>query len=453
MYNLVVTSQKLKDKVNNLPHVPGVYIYRNSAGRVIYVGKAKDLKNRVKSYFAVELDPGTKTFKLVQQIEDMEYIEVFSELEALVLEAEMIKRYKPKYNIALKDDKSYLYIVIRKEKLKVGGKKRVLPKLLTVREGDIKETDVTYGPYPSANTAKFIVKAIRKALPYRDCSAGKYNRYQNLGRPCLYGHLGLCQAPCVSRISAEDYRKEIKKIERFLSGDSEKIINSLKKHMEKASGEQRFEDAAGFRDKLQKFEYVRRQYKSPEKYINNPYLVEDLLNKALDELLVNIEILDRLPKRIECYDISNISGKESTGSMVVSIDGRLKNSEYRRFKIKLKNEPDDFEMMYEVLKRRFKREKSKSKGRWGIPDLVVVDGGKGQVSAAIEALGELSIKVPVVGLAKKEELIVYMESGKFKEIMLSRDNEGLKLLQRLRDEAHRFARKYHHHLRMKKLKS
>lgn len=211
------------------------------------------------------------------------------------------------------------------------------------------------------------------------------------------------------------------------------------------SKNQRFEEAAKFRDSISKFNYVRQDFKSAGKYLDNPYLVQDTREQSLKELMTVIPSLKDLPRRIECYDISNISGKDSVGSMVVSIDGEITKREYRRFKVRSKATPDDFAMMEEVLTRRLRQD-------WDVPDLIVVDGGKGQVSAAIAAMTKLNVDIPLIGLAKKFETIVYFEDSEFVEIVLPRDNTGLQLLQRLRDEAHRFAQAYHHKLRLNSIK-
>lgn len=431
----------LTQKVNNLPKVPGVYLYKNLENEIIYVGKAKNLRSRVKSYFLNNLSKDSKTYALVENIVDMDYIEVLSEFEALILEAELIKKYRPKYNISLKDDKSYIYIVINYEK--INGVE--IPRVITARKPDLSARDIYFGPFPDASTTKFIVKTIRRIFPFRDCSSNKYLRYQKLGKPCLYGHIGLCQAPCVGNISLGDYKKEVTKVKSLLEGKKISVINEIEKKMQDSSKSHAYEKAAEFRDLLNKFNYVIKNFKAPQNYIDNPYLVDDIVMQSLTELVKNIPILTTLPNRIECYDISNLSGKEAVGSMVVAIDGRIANKEYRRFKIKLKSDPDDFGMIREVIKRRLKRIE------WEYPDLFVIDGGKGQVSAAKEVLKELNVNIPVVGLAKRFELIVYEKDGHFFEIELERNNEGLKLLQRLRDEAHRFAQRYHHLLRAKRL--
>lgn len=444
----------IQQKYKNLPKTPGVYKFFNSNGKIIYIGKAKNLRNRVSSYFQKNLKIGTKTQALVSRINDIEYTETTSELEAIILEAALIKKHKPKYNIALKDDKSHLYIVFRNDIVTLNGKKEKIPKIITARKTDLKKTDYFFGPYPHAYTAKYIINIIRKVFPYRDCSVSKFNRYKKLKKPCLYGHMGLCQAPCTDKITLADYKKEINRIKKFLRGGSTSLINEFQKQMIQASNEMKYEQAAYYRDILKKFNYVRANFKTAEKYIENPNLVEDIAEEGLKDLQENIPILEKLPNRIECYDISNISGKEAVGSMVVAVNGFIDKSEYKRFKIKNKDSPDDFWMMHEVLERRLKREISDSKNikKWGLPDLIVLDGGKGQISVVSKILGENQLYIPLIGLAKKRETIVFYENNEFAELNLPKDNEGLKLLIRLRDEAHRFAQRYHHSLRVKKIR-
>lgn len=446
-------SEELINKVKNLPHVPGIYIYRNLAGKIIYVGKAKDLRNRVNSYFQGNLLPGSKTYALVQNISSMAYIEALSELEAIILEAALIKKHKPKYNISLKDDKSYIYLIIRNEPVLLNNQLVRLPSVLAARETDVLSTDTKFGPYPHGDIAKDMARVIRKSLPFRDCSTSKFQKYHKLNSPCLYGHMGLCSAPCTGKTSVEDYKKEIKRIRDLLSGNSAKLLNETERKMKTASKLQAFEEAAYHRDILKKFHYLRKRFKTANKYIENPYLVEDLINTSLSDLVEAIPELKKVPNRIECYDISTISGKEAVGSMVVATNGRIDKSNYRKFRIKTKNEPDDFAMLTEVLTRRLKRELSTAKNikKWGMPDLIVIDGGKGQVSVISEVMTSLNVCIPLIGLAKRFETIVYLEAGEYTEVNLPRNNEGLKLIQRLRDEAHRFARAYHHKLRLEKL--
>ena len=445
-----LTKPEIKEAVNSLPKVPGVYIYKDTGGEIIYVGKAKNLRNRVRSYFIDNLDPGSKTRALVEKIDSINHIEVTSELEALILEAELIKLHRPYYNINLKDDKSYLYIVIRNEKVFSSSleKEVKLPKILLARKSDLDTDDTAFGPYPDATTARYIVRSLRKVFAYRDCSSTKFERHSKLNKACLYGHLGLCQAPCVvtATVSSEDilsnYKKDISRLKDILSGRGSALLLELRRKMQEYSTAEEYETAAIYRNIISKFEYIRQNFRTAQSYIDNPYLVEDTLAKSIADLKDSLSFITNDLQRIECYDISNISGKESVGAMTVSINGRLENSKYRKFKIKMKNEPNDFGMLQEVLRRRIKRGVSGDLG-WELPELFVIDGGKGQVGAIQQVLDEFELDIPLIGLAKRFETIVYIMGGEFKELVLERSNEGLKLLQRLRDEAHRFGQKYH----------
>ena len=441
---------ELLQKVKNLPAVPGVYKFKNSLGEIIYVGKAKSLKHRVKSYFAFNLNRDTKTFQLVENIADLEFIEVMSEFEALVLEAALIKKYNPKYNILLKDDKSLLYIVISTSSHEIEGKTVKIPKMLLTRERDLNKQDFYAGPFINAEAAKTVYKAIRRLIPFRDCSESKYERYKNLTRPCLYGFIGLCPAPCVN-FDLTAYKASIGKIKKILNGETNSVIGDITKQMDRLARENKFEEAANQRDLLRKFEQTRIRFKIAQVYVDNPYLVEDLMLSSLVSLKKSIPLLKDLPRIIECYDISNLSGKEAVGSLVSAVNGRLDKSRYKKFKIKLKESPDDFFMLSEVLARRIKRGLEGKSVPWELPDLLVIDGGKGQVSSVLAVLDDLKVTIPVIGLAKKQETIVYVAEGEFHELVLARTDEGLKLLQRLRDEAHRFAQAYHHKLRLQKI--
>ncbi len=426
-----------KEFVRNLPQLPGVYVYKDEAGEVIYVGKAKNLRSRVGSYFYTQLDRSSKTYALVQRINDIEYIIVDNEFDALILEATLIKKYLPKYNIVLKDDKSFLYIVI---------KKGTYPTITVSRKTNLDPEDKNFGPFTSSTVTKQVVRILRKIFPYRDCSESKFNKYRKSGVPCLYGHINLCPGPCVdsSETMKRLHKNNVKKIEKILSGGSSKLMTDIDRKMNLLSKAKSYEEAARYRDLLQKFNYVRANYREAAEYLDNPYLIDDRSKQALDSLVSIILVLKQRPKRIECYDISNISGKESVGSMVVATDGKIDKSEYRRFKIRFKDTPDDVDMIYDIISRRFNRD-------WEHPDLLVVDGGKPQVSAAQRALEDMKVSCPVVGLAKKFETIVFREANSFEEISTDKDNPGLKLLIVLRDEAHRFAQSYHHLLRLKSL--
>jgi len=436
---------KLQEDVTKLPHSPGIYKFLDSAEQVIYVGKARSLASRVGQYFQKNLKDG-KTRQLVENIRAVQIIEVFSELEALILEAELIKKYRPKYNINLKDDKSYLYIVIRKE--------ATFKKVLTARKNDIVKGDMCFGPYPDSFTTKYIVRSIRRIFPFRDCLVTKFTKYQRLGSPCLYGHIGLCVAPCLGKVSREEYELTIKKVIQFLRGKQKTIVRVLQRRMVGMAKLQDYEGAEQIKKVLQRYEYIQQSFRAPREFMENPYLVDDIYEMALKELVNVLPTLDKLPARIECFDVANISGKDAAVSMVVALNGRVEKSEYKKFKIKLKDTPDDLFMLKEALTRRLLHETRDDLTHWGLPDLIVVDGGKGQVGVVVDVLSQLGLDIPAIGLAKKEETIVYKNrrdgSGDYKELQLSKSSEALKLLQRLRDESHRFARVYHHYLRKQK---
>jgi excinuclease ABC subunit C len=426
-----------KTIVKTFPQLPGVYVYRDETGEVIYVGKAKNLRSRVGSYFHTALDRYSKTYALVQRINDIQYIVVDNEFGALILEATLIKKHLPKYNIVLKDDKSFLYIVV---------KKGIYSKILISRKTNLDSKDKNYGPFTNSTVTKQVVRILRKIFPYRDCSESKFQRYRKMNTPCLYGHINLCPSPCVDLSDSlkKQYKNNIKKIEKVLSGDSSKLIRDIENKMKSFSKEKRYEEAVKYRDLLQKFNYVRANYREASEYLDNPYLIDDRNKEALQTLQSLIPSLKQIPNRIECYDISNISGKEGVGSMVVATDGKIDKSEYRRFKIRFKDTPDDVDMLYDVVSRRFNKD-------WEHPGLLVVDGGKPQVSAAQRALEDMNVSCTVIGLAKKFETIVVKEGNNFKEINVEKTNSGLRLLIVLRDEAHRFAQSYHHLLRLKSL--
>lgn len=427
-----------KEFVKTLPQLPGVYIYKDALGEVLYVGKAKNLRSRVGSYFSTKLDSHSKTYALVQRINDVSFISVDNEFDALILEASLIKKYLPKYNIVLKDDKSFLYIVV---------KKAFWPTILTSRKTNLISKDKNFGPFTNSAVAKRMVRILRKIFPYKDCSDNKFTKYAKLGVPCLFGHINLCPAPCVdnSEEAHTQYLHNIKKIEKILSGGSSKVVRDLMGNMKKSSKEKNYEQAVKYRDLLENFNYIRASYREASEYMDNPYLMEDVEKESLEYLKATIPGLTGLPKRIECFDIANISGKQAVGSMVVATDGKIDKDEYKRFKVTLKDTPDDVDMMYDVLHRRFNND-------WELPALVVVDGGKPQVGAAVRVLEDMNISsCVVIGLAKKFETIVYRDGNEFKEISLEKSDPGLKLLIRLRDEAHRFAQSYHHLLRLKSL--
>jgi excinuclease ABC subunit C len=419
-----------------LPTKAGVYRFLNKDGTILYVGKANDLKSRVSSYFVNTNLLYGKTKALVAQIDKIKITTVESELEALLLEAFYIKQFKPKYNIRLMDNKSYIRIRITV--------KDPYPKVLLARREDDKNS-VYFGPYPSSQSVRLVLKTMRKVFPYQSV-------VNHPKRICLYNHLGLCPCPPVndSPELKREYRKNIRGIIRMLEGESQKIMKELEKARDAASKKEDFETALQLQKRINALSLITTPFHRPFEYDVNPNLRSDIRQQEMDELrdILNKHgfNLDNL-ERIECYDISNIQGTYATGSMVVLTHGEIDKSQYRRFKIKRdwdkrkqKDLPNDFAMMKEVLKRRMNHDE------WAMPSLLVVDGGKGQVSSARDILGD---RIPLIGLAKREETIVIPKVEGFEEVLLPRNTKALQLIMRIRDEAHRFAITYHRKLRGK----
>lgn len=438
--------------VNDIPTTPGVYIFRGSNKKVLYVGKAINLKNRVSSYFQNRNALQAKTKALVERIAKIDYIKVNNEIESLLLEAELIKRYKPPYNVSLKDDKFYKYIKIEK---KVNN----LLTITTSRDLNDKE-GLYFGPYPESASVNIILKTLRKIFPYKDCSDNKFTRYQKIGRPCLYGYIGVCPAPCQEDNAKEINNENVRKIIKYLKGDRKKLFNKIKSEMLKASRNMDFEKAAYLRDQVQAYEYVTSNIRDIKEYTINPNLIDDVTTTGLSSLIRHLEGIgfrfsaneDMTNFRIEIFDISNFQGKNAVGSMVVLTGGNVDKKEYRRFKIRTKDTPDDFAMMHEMLSRRFKRTREgKFKNPWPLPDLVVIDGGKGQLSVALKVLAGYKIEIPAIGLAKRYEEIIHRQNDKFDVLQLEQNDPGLNILKKGRDEAHRFGITYYKKLHQKKL--
>lgn len=416
----------LREKIKKFPETSGVYLMRDESGKIIYVGKATSLKYRVQSYFNNNL--AAKTARQMMDVRDIEYVETDSPVEAIFLESALIKKHNPYYNIKEKDDKSRMYVHITREDF---------PRIYTLRETDLinikEKSPILYGPFLSGTSLQIALELIRTIIPYRSC-----NKLPN--KKCLYGFIGKCDAPCVGNISSQIYKKNIRLIRDFFEGKKSRIFSSLKADLKKLSKAQDYEDAAKVRDRIYALEHLKHAFAIKKDYQTKFH-------------------------RAEGYDISNISGLYATGSMVVFIDGMPEKSEYRKFKIKnieganaesneasrmkhgrigraeYRERRGDTAMMKEVLDRRFNNE-------WELPDLILVDGGKGQVNAAVTILKKYKLDIPVVGLAKgpdrkKDELITsrVMPRGE------------IELFKRVRDEAHRFARGYYEKLHRKKMVS
>ena len=536
---------------------PGVYLMKDDAGTIIYVGKAMALRNRVRSYFQSTRHKDSKTRELVSHIADFEVIRTDTPTEALILENELIKKHQPKYNVMLKDSKTYPYVRITNEEW---------PRVISTRQ-IVKDGSRYFGPYTSAGAAYKTINLLNRLFPYRKCDK-KITGHDDL---CLYYHMKQCTAPCISAVDHETYMQAVDGAALFLSGRGDEIVGTLEEEMEQASEAWNFERAAELRDRLEAIRHVLErqkivsgrdvnadvialargaggdaaiqvgflrngkiigleyfpmqaavndepgeimssfitqfyseaallphrlmlQHPLPEaeqaivadwltglrsakveiivpKRGDNKWLVE-MVRKSAEENLEQARLkhlsdemkmtaamteladaldLPRMPRRIECYDNSNLQGTSPVASMVVFVDGKPAKKEYRRFNVKTVVGADDFATMKEIIGRRFRRAAEadeETDGKWTtLPDLVIVDGGKGQLNAALEALAEVGMDVPICGLAKEQEEIFL--PGRKDSIMLPRDAQSLFLVQRIRDEAHRFAVTFHRSRRSK----
>lgn len=435
-----LANEKLQAKIKSLPQSPGVYIYYNDAHKVIYVGKAKRLKNRVTSYFVEGTDKGAKTEALVSNIVDIDTIFVRSEVEAFLLEAELIKRYKPRYNIDLKDDKSYQYLAIQDYDIVIDGKKYVMSRIFPTRTKKLKRTTY-FGPFPDGGLViKKALKAFRRVFPYCEYSKQKLKEHVTKGRACLYYHIGLCPGTCKSVDNFAVQQKNMRNLKQFLSKGYTKGIEDLQLKMKKYSDEMEFEKALEIRQLLDKIFALESSSILPEQYVQNPNLIEDVYIKRQHDIQ-ELFGLEKLPFRIECYDISNIMGEWATGAMVVSEGGRIMKSEYRKFRIKYTKGITDFGMMTEVLRRRLRND-------WTRPDILLIDGGKGQVGVVLKVVEGTEFEtIPVIGIFKPNDFFIRRMNDKWKVTKAHKDNVGYLHLRELRDEAHRFVKGYHKKLR------
>ena len=404
----------LREKVKNLPETPGVYLFKDSEGKVIYVGKAKSLKKRVRSYFSREL--ASRTLSMVSQIADIEYRQAPTEAMALLLEAGLVHQYLPRYNVMLRDDKSFPLVKITAEDF---------PRICIVRK---REPDGAryLGRYTSAKLLREVLKVVRQYFPYRSCK-------DLPKRACIYYRLGLSPAPCIGKITKEQYAKNIENICLILEGKTDLLIKKLTQQMQDKSKDQKFEEAAKLRDAIVSLGAIGKTKAG----ISPKDELSDL------SMLLGLE---KQPVRIEAFDISNIYGKEATGSMVSFYKGFPDKDNYRRFRIKTVTEIDDYKMLSEVIKRRYSRlieEKAP------LPDLILIDGGKGHLSTAEKEIKNLKLDIPLASIAKKFEHIYTL--NKNRPIKLKEGAPALNLIRRIRDEAHRFAVSYHHILRRKKI--
>jgi excinuclease ABC subunit C len=408
---------KLSKEAKKLPDKPGVYLFKDANKQVIYIGKALSLKKRVSSYFVGRAD-NLKTRNLIKKIRFFDYILAHSEAEALLYEAQLIKQHLPKYNILLKDGKAYPLL-----KLTVA---ELFPRLTITRK---KRDDgaLYFGPYTDGGLLKEALKILRRSFPLRSCA--KLPK-----KPCLYYHLKQCLAPCKQNIDTVLYNQAVAELVMFLRGNYAKLIAKLKRKMKFYSDRKLYEEAAVIRDQI----YALSKISRSEKSFIFSNVAQDLKRKLK---------LKRIPINIDAFDVSNIFGNQSVGASVRFKDGLPDKSNYRRFKIKSIKGIDDYAMMKEIVTRRYKNIHKKSL----LPDLIVIDGGRGHLNAALAALKNLKVEIPIISIAKEKEEIFFVDRPK--QLILQPYDKSLRFIQRLRDEVHRFAISYHRILRNKVTKA
>lgn len=417
-------TERIKARLNKLPAGPGVYFHKDKTGEIIYVGKAANLRSRVRFYYQKNRINDPKTDRLIGEIANTEWTEVESEVDALFLEAELIRRYMPRYNILMRDDKSLQYVRV--------DDKSDYPTVTLVRR-PLDDGAQYFGPYINGFAVKKALRFLRRAFPYA------VSRPANQKRATLYYHLGLDPGLEDGHTSLQLYRANLRKLMQYLRGERVALMRQIERDMKKAAKARDFELAARLRNQLFSLQSLSRQVLFGDREIQDVSR-----DKALVEL-AKILKLKQPPRRIEGFDISHISGTDTTASMVVFRAGIPEKAAYRKFKMRTVGN-DDFAHIFETISRRFSETNAK---KWGLPDLVLVDGGKGQLSAALTARDQSGYEnIPMIGLTKRfEDLIIKQPGGRFEIARLPENSHLVKLLQRIRDESHRFAVSYHHALR------
>jgi excinuclease ABC subunit C len=423
------------EKVKTFPTTPGVYIMKDKQGRVIYVGKALNLRNRASSYFNTAAAVDRRTMDLVPEIFDIDFIPTESEVEALLLEARLIKDIRPKFNTELKDDKTFPYLQITM--------RDAFPRVEFTRKPKSRGVKL-YGPFTSAKKLRALIVVLQKIFRFRNCALDidETEEKWRWFRPCLLASINQCTAPCNLRITQEEYRKDIRRLRLFLDGKKRRLLKEMQAEMQFAAKELKFERAARIRDEIKALDSINlrgnlNDHVQPEVFQIDPKRGLAGLRKAFK--------LEQLPRRIEGVDIAHLQGGETVASLVQFIDGLPFKHGYKRFKIQTVQGVDDFASIHEVITRRFRRLSQEGEP---FPDLLLIDGGKGQLNAAMAAMQALGIEPPfTISLAKREEEVFI--PGESDPRILSRHSFALRLLQYVRDEAHRFAQQYHHLLRKK----
>jgi excinuclease ABC subunit C len=437
--------ERLAARARGLPRTPGVYLLKDAEGRVLYVGKATSLRSRVGSYFVASVDLGPKKQPLLEFVEDLDVIECEGEWEALLMEARLIKDIRPRFNTLLTDDKTFPYLAITM--------RDDFPGVFITRtpgDEDLRGAKLL-GPFTSVSALREAVQLLQRVFKYRTCTLDirdgdlKNERF----RPCLLYNIDRCTAPCGGRITKEAYRADIDRFVRFLTSKRSVMLRELRQEMEEAAGRRAYEEAAVLRDQIGAIEKLDEREKrslggdadwQPEVTIfaTDPAAALRSLQRTLG--------LDEAIRGMEGIDIAHLQGGETVGSKVCFIDGRPFKDGYRRYRVRTADN-DDYMAIREVVSRRYR---DAGEGNELYPDVILIDGGLGQLHAALEAFEPLAIKPPmVISLAKKEELIYVQQ--RTEPVRLGRENPGLRLCQSVRDEAHRFAQHYHHILRRKRV--
>jgi excinuclease ABC subunit C len=428
---------KLAEKAKGLPKTPGVYLMKDEQGRVIYVGKSACLRDRVGSYFSPATKLEHKKAGLLDQVVDFEILEMDSEVEALLAENRLIKDIQPRYNARLLDDKTFPYLMITTDE--------DFPGVYITREPKTKGVKL-YGPFTSVGGLKDALTLLQRVMKFRTCHLDirEGDDDRRFFRPCLLYPIKQCSAPCAAKISREEYRRDITRLMRFLDGEKKSVLESMEREMLKASEGKNYEGAARLRDEIKALKALgeraakgEQQYWQPEAFVSDPK--EGMVK--LQEVLG----LQETPRIVEGIDIAHLHGGEMVGSKVCFIDGVPFKNGYRRYRIKHGEGNNDYKSIQEVVSRRY-REAGANNELY--PDVILFDGGLGQLHAAMDVFKTMDVRPPmVVSLAKKEELLY--AQARSEPIRLARNNAALRLLQYIRDEAHRFAQHYHHILRRK----
>jgi excinuclease ABC subunit C len=430
------------DKVKEFPAAPGVYLMKDSQGRVLYVGKAKNLRNRAGHYFTPAAAADPRTADLVKLIADIDFLPAESEVDALLMEARLVKDIQPRFNIGLKDDKSFPYLQIRM--------REDYPRVeftRTPRRRGVK----LYGPFTSAKSLRFALQVLQRIFRFRTCSLDIRDddpRWRWF-RPCILHSIHQCTAPCNFRVTKDDYRRQIRSLRLVLEGKKGKLLAEMERDMQQASAALQFEKAARLRDEISALKNLGQRGDVDKDVQPKVFFIEP--KKGLAGLR-KVLGLPQTPRTIEGIDIAHLGGQETVASLVSFIDGLPFKPGYRRYRIRSVEGVDDFASIREVVTRRFRRHRTRIAGEEEMvfPDIVLIDGGKGQLNAALEAFRLLGIEPPcLISLAKREEEVY--RPGETEPLRLSRHAAALRLLQYVRDEAHRFAQHYHHILRRKKL--